>query len=94
MPMKYMAGPPVDAMVHRRAAGSFEFSETETARRNDPILVAEPKPDARAAELAHQAIQGPAVLAIRPYSRTFAADAALGYRRNDPVPCEHQVRHT
>jgi hypothetical protein len=41
MPMKYMASPPVDATVHRRAAGSLEFSETETARRNDPILVAE-----------------------------------------------------
>jgi hypothetical protein len=34
-----MAGPPVDATVHRRAAGSIEFSETGTARRNDPILI-------------------------------------------------------
>jgi hypothetical protein len=30
MPMKYMAGPPVDATVHRRATGSVEFLGTET----------------------------------------------------------------
>jgi hypothetical protein len=35
-----MAGPPVDATVRRRAAAFVEFSETGTARRNDPILVA------------------------------------------------------
>src|SRR5271169_3182099 len=52
-----MAGPPVDATVHRRAAGSVEFSETGTARRNDPILVTEPQLHAIAAELAQQTIQ-------------------------------------
>jgi len=30
MPMNYMAGPPVDATVHRRAAGSVEHRGTET----------------------------------------------------------------
>jgi hypothetical protein len=92
--MKYMAGPPVDAMVHRRAAGSFEFSETETARRNDPILVAEPKPDARAAELAHQAIQGTSRAGDPAMFPNLAANAALGDRDKQCLPCERPARHT
>jgi len=34
--MEYMVDFPVDATVHRRVEGPVEFSETGTARRNNP----------------------------------------------------------
>ena len=48
-------------------------------------LVAEPKPDARAAELAHQAIQGPRRVGNPAIFPDLAAQAALGDRHDDPL---------
>src|SRR5207302_3436871 len=48
-------------------------------------LVAEPKPDALAAELAHQAIQGPRRVGDPTIFPDLAADAALGDRHDDPL---------
>jgi hypothetical protein len=79
-----MAGPPVDATMHRRAAASAECSETGRARRNDPILVTEPQLDPIPAELAYQTVQsrrGVGNAAILP---DLAADAVLGHRHCDP----------
>jgi hypothetical protein len=48
-------------------------------------LVAKPKPDAVTAELAHQAIQGPRRVGDPTIFPDLAADAALGYRHDDPL---------
>jgi hypothetical protein len=61
------------------------FSEPKPARRNDPILVAEPKPHAAVAQLAHQPIQGRRRIRNTTVFSNFAAEAALGHRHNDRV---------
>ena len=48
-------------------------------------LVAEPKPDALAAELAHQTIQGPSRVGDPAICPDLAADAALGDRHDNPL---------
>ena len=48
-------------------------------------LITEPKPDALAAELAHQAIQGPRRVGDPTIFPDLAADAALGDRHDDPL---------
>src|SRR5882672_5588588 len=48
-------------------------------------LVAEPKPDALAAELAHQAIQARRRVGDPTIFPDLAADAALRYRHNNPL---------
>jgi hypothetical protein len=75
-----MTGPPVDATVHRRAAGSVDFSETGTARRNDPILVAKAQGYAVTAELAHQAFQCRRRVRDPTVFPNLAAQPTLGYR--------------
>jgi hypothetical protein len=50
-----------------------------------PCLIAEPKPHTLAAELAHQTIQGRRRVGDPTVFPDLAADAALGYRHNDPV---------
>src|SRR6266851_9771586 len=78
-----MAGPPVDATVHRRAVGSVEFSGTGTGAPNDPILVAKPQGRAVAAELAPHTVQRRRRVrepAVFPY---LAPQAARGHRNND-----------
>ena len=61
------------------------FAEPKPARRNDPILVAEPKPHAAVAQLAHQPIQGRRRIRNTTVFANFAAEAALGHRHNDRV---------
>ena len=48
-------------------------------------LITEPKPDALAAELAHQAIQGPRRVGDPTIFPDLATEATLGYRHDDPL---------
>ena len=48
-------------------------------------LVAEPKPDDLAAELAHQPIQGPRRIGNPAIFPDLPTDATLGYRHDDPL---------
>jgi hypothetical protein len=80
-----MAGPPVDATVHRRAAGSVEFSGTVPARRDDPILIAEPQLYFLPAELPRQPLQRRRRVRDPTIFPHLASLAAFGYRHDDPV---------
>jgi hypothetical protein len=62
----------------------LSFSEPKPARRNDPILVAEPKPHV-AAELAYQPIQRCRRIRNTAIFSNFASLPALGHRHNDRV---------
>ena len=65
---------------HHNAFVSVRRQVTLDAIAARACLITEPKPDARAAELAHQAIQGPRRVGNPAIFPDLAAQAALGYR--------------
>jgi hypothetical protein len=71
-------GPPVDATVHRRAAGSVEFDIIGTGRRNDPIQVTDRSFSPSRPSLPTKRFNAADLFAIQPHSR--AAQATLGHR--------------
>src|ERR1700737_953990 len=65
---------------HHDPSGPVRGQGTLDAIPARACLITEPKPDARGAELAHQAIQGPRRVGNPAIFPDLAAQAALGYR--------------